>query len=90
MAFPADFLRGLFHSDGAGSRTGRRGWLAGRRRRYEYPRWQFSNRSDDVRDLCSWALDLVEVAWRASGPWTISVSRREAVAALDELIGPKS
>lgn len=89
-AFPADFLRGLFHSDGARVNNWATRTVAGERRRYDYPRWQFSNRSDDIRALCSWALDLVGVAWRRSGPWTISVSRREAVAVLDELIGPKT
>ncbi|WP_325601701.1 hypothetical protein [Nocardioides sp.] len=89
-AFPADFLRGLFHSDGARVNNWATRVVAGERKRYDYPRWQFSNRSGDIRDLCCWALDLVEVSWRASGPWTISVFRREAVAILDELIGPKS
>lgn len=89
-AFPADFLRGLFHSDGARVRNWATRVVAGEKRRYDYPRWQFSNRSDDIRGLCCWALDLVDVAWRQSGPWTISVSRREAVAVLDELIGPKA
>ena len=89
-AFPADFLRGLMHSDGARVNNWATRMVAGERRRYDYPRWQFTNRSDDIRALCCWALDLVEVAWRQSGPWTISVSRREAVAVLDDLIGPKS
>lgn len=89
-AFPADFLRGLFHSDGARVRNWATRLVAGEKRRYDYPRWQFSNRSDDIRELCSWALDLVNVAWRRSGPWTISVSRREAVDVLDALIGPKN
>ena len=89
-AFPADFLRGLFHSDGARVKNWATRMVAGENRRYDYTRWQFSNRSGDIRDLCCWALDLVEVAWRQPGPWTVSVSRREAVAVLDELIGPKS
>jgi hypothetical protein len=54
------------------------------------PRWQFTNVSADIRALCCWALDLVGVAWRQSNHKTISVSRREAVAALDELIGLKA
>ncbi len=89
-AFPADFLRGLFHSDGARVNNWATRMVAGEKRRYDYPRWQFSNRSDHIRALCCWALDLVEVPWRQSGAWTISVSRGEAVAALDELIGPKA
>lgn len=86
---PAAFLRGLFHSDGSrvANWTTRR--VGGEVRRYDYPRWQFSNRSEDILGLCSWALDRVEVPWRRSGPWTISVSRRAAVARLDALVGPK-
>jgi hypothetical protein len=55
-AFPADFLRGLFHSDGARVNNWATRMVGGRRKRYDYARWQFSNRSDDVRDLCCWAL----------------------------------
>jgi hypothetical protein len=86
---PADFLRGLFHSDGARVANWATRTVAGRKKRYEYPRWQFSNRSADIRDLCCWALDLSGVPWRRSNAWTISVSTRAGVARLDELVGPK-
>ncbi len=89
-AFPAAFLRGLFHSDGARVNNWATRVAAGERRRYAYPRWQFTNRSEDILVLCGSALDLVGIAWRRSGPWTVSVSRREAVARLDQLIGPKA
>ena len=89
-AFPDAFLRGLFHSDGARVKNWATRVVGGEKRRYEYPRWQFSNRSDDIRRLCCWALDLAEVPWRQSGAWTVSVSTRAAVASLDELIGPKA
>ncbi len=89
-AFPADFLRGLFHSDGARVNNWATRVVGGEKRRYDYARWQFSNRSEDILGLCGWALDMIEVRWRRSGPWAISVSRREAVATLDELIGPKT
>ena len=56
----------------------------------DYPRWQFTNHSADIRELCCWALDLVEVPWPQSNWKTISVSTRAGVARLDELIGPKS
>ncbi|WP_218131328.1 hypothetical protein [Nocardioides sp. YR527] len=46
--------------------------------------------SDDIRGLCTWALDLVGIPWRQSSWKTISASRREAVAALEALIGPKT
>ncbi|HEX6148206.1 hypothetical protein [Nocardioides sp.] len=63
--------------------------VAGVKKRYEYPRWQFTNLSADIRELCCWALDLAEVPWRQSNAQTISVSRREGVARLDRLIGSK-
>ncbi len=88
-AFPGAFLRGLFHSDGSRVNNWATRMVDGEKRRYDYPRWQFSNRSDDIIDLCCWALDLADVDWRQSGPWTVSVSRKEAVARLDALIGPK-
>ena len=90
QAFPADLLRGLFHSDGCRVSNWATRVVHGERRRYDYPRWQFVNASEDILGVCTWALDLVDVAWRRSGPRTVSVSRREAVAALDRLIGPKS
>jgi hypothetical protein len=86
---PADFLRGLFHSDGARVANWTTRSVAGVRKRYDYPRWQFSNRSADIRDLCCWALDLAGVPWRQSNAWTISVSTRAAVDRLDQLVGPK-
>lgn len=88
-AFPGDFLRGLFHSDGARVRNWATRTVAGQQKRYDYPRWQFVNASEDILGLCTWALDLVGVRWRRSAPRVVSVSRREAVARLDELIGPK-
>lgn len=88
-AHPADFLRGLFHSDGCRVDNWATRVVGGEKRRYDYPRWQFTNRSDDIRALCCWALDLAEVPWRRSGSWVVSVSRRDAVARLDGLVGPK-
>lgn len=88
-AHPAAFLRGLFHSDGSRSRNWARRRVAGEMKRYDYPRWQFTNSSADIRELCCWALDLVGVAWRQSNWKTISVSTRAGVARLDELIGLK-
>lgn len=87
---PAAFLRGLFHSDGSRVANWATRQVGGEVRRYEYARWQFSNRSEDILDLCSWALDLVRVRWRRSSSVAVSVSRRDDVARLDELIGRKS
>ena len=38
-AFPADFLRGLFHSDGARVKNWATRVVAGEKRRYDNPRW---------------------------------------------------
>ena len=89
-AHPAAFLRGLFHSDGSRVRNWASRMVAGERRRYDYPRWQFTNNSANIRELCCAALDRVGVAWRQSNWKTISVSRRADVARLDDLIGPKA
>jgi hypothetical protein len=86
---PRPFLRGLFHSDGCRvvNWTVRR--VGGEPKRYEYPRYFFSNRSADIRGLCTWALDLLGIPWRPAGRWNNSVARRAGVAALDEFVGPK-
>ena len=63
--------------------------VAGELKRYDYPRWQFTNVSADIRELCCWALDLAAVPWKQSNHKTISVSTRAAVARLDTLIGVK-
>jgi hypothetical protein len=86
---PADFLRGLFHSDGARVRNWATRMVAGKLKRYDYPRWQFVNMSPEIRSWCCDALDLVGVEWRQSNHKTISVSRRESVERLDALIGHK-
>jgi hypothetical protein len=84
------FLRGLFHSDGCRMTNWTRRTVAGATRRYEYPRWFFTNKSADILGLCSAALDRLGIAHRFPRPDTISVARRAAVAALDAAIGPKA
>jgi hypothetical protein len=88
--FPADLLRGLFHSDGCRANNWTSRLVAGELKRYDYPRWQFTNSSSDIRDLCCRTLDSVDVPWRRSNWKTISVSTRAAVARLDALIGLKA
>ena len=87
---PGAFLRGLLHSDGARVRNWATRVVAGERKRYDYPRWQFVNTSEEILGWCGDALDLVDVAWRRSGSRTISVSTRAGVARLDELVGAKT
>jgi hypothetical protein len=85
------FLRGLFHSDGCRftNRVAYRNRDGGLRREYAYPRYSFDNRSSDILTLCGSALDRLAIPWRYAKPTTISVARREAVAALDRIVGPK-
>lgn len=89
-SYPAEFLRGLFHSDGSRSRNWTPRPVAGQMKRYDYPRWQFVNMSPEIRGWCCEALDLLGIAWRQSNHKTISVSTRAGVARLDELIGLKA
>jgi hypothetical protein len=84
-SYPGPLLRGLIHSDG---------WRGLNRVRvkgkdYAYPRYQFSNRSDDIRRIFTDACDLLGVEWRPWGRYHISVARKESVALLDRFVGPK-
>lgn len=88
--FPADFLRGLFHSDGCRVNNWATRTVAGEKKRYEYPRWQFVNESADIMRWCGEALDLRDIPWRQTTRRTLSVSTRAGVERLDELIGLKS
>jgi hypothetical protein len=79
------FVRGLFHSDGSrfNNRVERNG------KTYAYPRYMFVNESGDIMRLCQKALDRLGISWRMARRNTLSVARRNAVAALDEHVGPK-
>jgi hypothetical protein len=83
---PARLLRGLIHSDGCRgiNRVRARGVP------YEYPRYQFTNFSPDIRAIFCRAYDDFGVRWTQSNSVTISVSRAGDVAKLDSVIGPKS
>lgn len=87
--FPGEFAKGLFHSDGWRGVNRVRRPLADGDRWYEYPRYLFGNESGDILRLCGEALDRLGVEWRFSRRNSISVARREAVARLDEFVGPK-
>jgi len=85
-AAPGRFLRGLIHTDG---------WRGLNRVRakgkdYTYPRYQFSNRSDDIRKLFTDTCDKLGVRWRRWTRYHVSVAQRASVAVLDSFIGPKT
>ena len=87
---PGPFLRGLFHSDGCRVTNRTTRMVAGEPKQYAYGRWMFVNHSGDIRRWCTEALDRMGVPWRQSNWKTVSVSRREGVQRLDEVIGPKT
>jgi hypothetical protein len=57
---------------------------------YEYIRYEFTQVSDDIRRICTDALDRLGVHWTQPSARVISVARRADVAFLDTFIGPKS
>lgn len=84
-AHPEQLVRGLIHSDGC--RAINR--IRGRRGTYEYPRYEFSNRSQDIRRIFCDTCDALGVDWRIMKRDVISIARRASVAKLDAFIGPK-
>ncbi len=84
-AHPGRLARGLIHTDGWRGENR----VVSKGREYRYPRYQFSNRSGDIRAVFCAACDLLGVDWRPWGQWHVSVARRGAVARLDEHVGPK-
>ncbi|OEJ38570.1 hypothetical protein AR457_25860 [Streptomyces agglomeratus] len=90
---PWAFVRGLVHSDGCRNMNWTTRVVRGERKRYEYPRYWFTNVSDDIRQLYTGTLDRLGVEWkhctRHGRPYNISVAKRASVAAMDAHIGPK-
>jgi hypothetical protein len=83
--YPDRLLRGLIHSDGSRYLN----TIRHPHRTYRYPRYEFSNRSEDIRRIFCSACDQVGVSWRPMSRYSVSVARRESVAILDQLVGPK-
>jgi hypothetical protein len=57
--------------------------------KYAYPRYFFTNSSADILEIFRQTCDVVGISHRDSNVNTISVARKEAVAALDAFIDPK-
>jgi hypothetical protein len=87
---PGRLLRGLFHSDGCRITNWAQKRTPTGTKRYEYPRYLFSNKSTDILGICAATLDHLGIAHRRPRWDMISVARRSAVAALDECVGPKT
>ncbi|MFG3493557.1 helix-turn-helix domain-containing protein [Streptomyces sp. NPDC047928] len=92
-AYPWEFVRGLVHSDGCRITNWTTRLVGGERKRYEYPRYFFTNVSDDIRRLYTDTLDTLGVEWRRcvrdGNPYNISVARRASVALMDAHVGAK-
>jgi hypothetical protein len=89
-AHPELLLRGLIHSDGCRFiNPVKRQWKDGPVKLYKYPRYMFTNASDDIRRIFCEACDRLEIEWKQSNWRTISVARRDSVARMDEFVGPK-
>ncbi|MFZ0976757.1 MAG: hypothetical protein WAN22_31350 [Solirubrobacteraceae bacterium] len=78
--WPEQLLRGLIHSDGCRFQNTGTNW--------SWPRYSFSQVSDDIRTIFCDACDRLGLRWTAARP-TIYVSRKADVAILDEFVGPK-
>jgi hypothetical protein len=87
--FPWEFVRGLIHSDGCRITNWTTRLIGGEHKRYEYPRYFFTNKSEDIRGMLTRTLDALGVAWKQPNPYNISVARRASVALMDAHVGPK-
>ena len=85
-AYPRMLLRGLVQSDGCRDNN----FAITRGKRYDYPRYTFSNASDDIRTIFTDACDRLGVHWTQPSARVVSVARRADVEFLDTFIGPKS
>ncbi|MEV7419982.1 transcriptional regulator [Streptomyces sp. NPDC089919] len=84
-AHPWDFVRGLIHSDGCRIIN----WTTRNGKRYEYPRYFFTNLSADILGLFTGTLDALGVEWRYANARNVSIARKASVALMDAHIGPK-
>ncbi|MER6214974.1 helix-turn-helix domain-containing protein [Streptomyces sp. NPDC001674] len=84
-AHPWEFIRGLIHSDGCRITN----WTVRNGKRYEYPRYFFTNKSDDIIRLFTHTLDRVGVQWKQANTCNVSIARKGSVALMDAHVGPK-
>ncbi|MFI9775034.1 transcriptional regulator [Streptomyces sp. NPDC051956] len=88
-ACPWEFIRGLIHSDGCRITNWATRIIGGEQKRYEYPRYFFTNLSGDIITLFTDTLDRVGVEWRQANHRNISIARKASVAVMDTHLGPK-
>jgi transcriptional regulator with XRE-family HTH domain len=89
-ANPGSLIRGLIHSDGCRAINRFKTKLpSGRLAEYSNVRYFFSNLSEDVRRIFTEHCELIGVRVTQSNHRNLSVSHRDSVALLENLIGPK-
>jgi hypothetical protein len=84
-SYARELVRGLIHSDGCR-------FVAKQRmpkRTYEYVRYGFTNHSEDIRNIFTNHLELLDIAWTQSNWKTVQIARKDDVQKLDAFIGPK-
>ncbi|MGQ4387374.1 transcriptional regulator [Streptomyces sp. SAS_270] len=86
---PWQFIRGLIHSDGCRITNWTEKAIAGERKRYEYPRYFFTNLSGDIIQLFTSTLDALDVDWKQPNGRNISIARKASVALMYAHVGPK-
>src|SRR3954470_1832833 len=75
------FVRGLIHSDGCR--------VLNRVNGKAYPRYHFTQVSDDIRRLFCRSLRQLDIEYTWNDARNVSIARRPSVARLDEFVGPK-
>jgi hypothetical protein len=83
---PDQLVRGLIHSDGC--RAINKVTVKGKR--YEYVRYFFKNESADIRNIFVAACERLGVSSRHNRYNSVSVARRDSVAILEMIVGPKT
>ncbi len=84
-ADPRPLLRGLIHSDGSRHIN----TIKHPKRTYQYPRYEFTNLSTDIKRIFCDACDALGVQWRVMNAKSISIARAASVEVLDSFVGAK-
>jgi hypothetical protein len=84
-AAPEALVRGLIESDGSRYVANQR--VGGKV--YRYARYDFTNRSEDIKRIFCDHLDVLGIGWTRPNARSIAIARRADVAALDRFVGPK-
>jgi hypothetical protein len=89
-AHPSPLIRGLLHSDGCRVINRFKTKLpSGRIAEYAYVRYFFSNYSKHIRDIFTEHCELLGIRVTQSNHRNLTVSHRDSVAVLEEIVGPK-